>query len=148
MYLFIFLNILCCFLIRVISQCHVFNLWFVLFCLVISDLENWLVLPGVQSLALRMTFPGQAKSVLRQNSSGGPRSRSLHFPPVLNSFKKKLKVTPFKPASDRSNLFLVSLAAFSILGALFIFPNTAKGQYDRTNGTCCLFCPFGEMLVI
>lgn len=46
-----------------------------------------------------------------------------------------------------SNLFLVSLAAFSILGVLFIFPNTAKGQYDRTNGTCCLFCPFGETLV-
>lgn len=46
--------------------------------------------------------------------------RPLHFSPVLSSFKEKIKVTPLKPASYSSNLFLVSLAAFSIFGALFI----------------------------
>ena len=81
-----------------------------------------------------MTPPhGPSRPIVLQNSSGRPKSRclctSLLFQTHLRK-KKQIKVTSFKFALYSSNLFLVLLAAFSILGALLI----TKGQYDRTNG--------------
>lgn len=88
MYLFIFLNIFVfCFLIKVTSQCRVFNLWFVLFCLVIF-LENCKYLGAVSgphdnfSWAIQIWFTsGQQWRAQIQ--------MPLPFLPILNSFKKK-----------------------------------------------------------
>lgn len=48
-----------------------------------------------------------------------PDALALHSCSQLNS--EKIKVTPLKSAWYSSNLFLVSLAAFSILWVLFIW---------------------------
>lgn len=74
---------------------------------------------------------------------------SLHFLPVVNSVKKFIKVTPFKSASRSSNLFLVSLAAFSILWALFLLlpQHSQRPVWRNPWHMLPLFCPFWEMLV-
>lgn len=78
--------------------------------------------------------------------SSGAQSRC---PCVSQLSSEKVKVTPFKSASFSSSLFLVSLAAFSILWAFLYgsFPNTARGQCDRSHGKCSLFHPSGNILL-
>lgn len=93
-----------------------------LFCFALYSFTRELaLLMWAQSLALRGLYMG-IQSVLLQGSSGRAHIQvPLHCPPVLNLFKRKVKVTPFTFASYSSNLFLVLRPAFSIWGTLFIW---------------------------